>query len=176
VLTFSGYSAIRHADRIKAAHFNFCADLGSLPTADIGKRTPLRLSRIAAVASRTVGPAPFEASAAEIENGVRVIEVRGELDLSTAPDLEAPLDEAIAADHGSLLLDLSACEFIDSTGIALIVRAWQRVDGRAGNGDSGRVVICCQNDQVRRVLEVTGLESSIAIFATRDEALAALRG
>ncbi len=105
-----------------------------------------------------------------------MIEVRGELDLSTAPDLEAPLDEAIADEHSSVLLDLSACEFIDSTGIALIVRAWQRVDGRSDNGGSGRVALCCGNDQVRRVLEVTGLESTIAIYATRDEALAALRG
>jgi anti-anti-sigma factor len=123
-----------------------------------------------------VSPVPFEASAAEIEGGVRVIKVRGELDLSTAPDLEAPLDAAIAAGSGLLLLDLSECEFIDSTGIALIVRAWQRLDNRSGNGDSGQVVLCCQNEQVRRVLEVTGLGKSIAIFATRDEALTALRG
>jgi anti-sigma B factor antagonist len=123
-----------------------------------------------------VGPIPFEASVAEIEEGVRVIEVRGELDLSTAADLEAPLEEAIAAEDGSLLLDLSDCEFIDSTGIALIVRAWQRVEARSQNGGSGRLVLCCHNEQVRRVLEVTGLESSIAIFATRDEALSALRG
>ncbi len=44
-----------------------------------------------------VGPAPFEASAAKLEDGVRVIAVRGELDLSTAADLEAPLEEAIAS-------------------------------------------------------------------------------
>ncbi len=123
-----------------------------------------------------MAPAPFEASASENENGVRVIEVRGELDLSTAPDLEGPLAEATAAEDGSVLLDLSDCEFIDSTGIALIVRAWQRVDGRSGNGGSGRVVLCCHNEQVRRVLEVTGLEQLITIFATRDQALAALRG
>ncbi len=123
-----------------------------------------------------MGPAPFEASAAETENGVRVVEVRGELDLSTAPDLEGPLDQAIADEHSSVLLDLSDCEFIDSTGIALIVRAWQRVDARSGNGGNGRVVLCSGNEQVRRVLEVTGLDNSIAIFTTRDEALAALRG
>ena len=54
------------------------------------------------------------------------------------------------------------------------MRAWQQVDTR--EGASGRVVLCCGNEQVRRVLEVTGLENSIAIFETRDEALAALRG
>jgi anti-anti-sigma regulatory factor len=58
----------------------------------------------------------------------------------------------------------------------LIVRASQQLDGRSQNGGSGSVVICCHNEQVRRVLEVTGLTNSIAIFATPDEALAALRG
>ncbi len=120
-------------------------------------------------------PAPFEASAAQLEDGIRVIAVRGELDLSTAPELEGPLDEAVAAGDASVLVDLTECEFIDSTGIALIVRAWQRLDRAAdGNGD-GQVVICSYNDQVRRVLEITGLELSISIHGTRDEALAALR-
>lgn len=106
---------------------------------------------------------------------MRVIAVRGELDLSTATDLEAPLDEAIAAGDASVLIDLTECEFIDSTGIALIVRAWQRLDRNAEGDGSGRVVICSQNDQVRRVLEITGLELSIPIHGTRDEALASLR-
>ena len=123
-----------------------------------------------------VNPAPFQASAAELEGGIRVIAVRGELDLSTAPELEGPLDEAIAAGDASLVVDLSECEFIDSTGIALIVRAWQQLD-RAAEGDgTGRVVICSSNHQVQRVLEITGLELSISIHGTRDEALAALRG
>jgi anti-anti-sigma factor len=126
-----------------------------------------------------VNPAPFDASAAQLDDGVRVIEVRGELDLSTAPQLEGPLDEAVADGDSSVLIDLSGCEFIDSTGIALIVRAWQRTaqDGN-GDGDGGKrgFVICSQNEQVRRVLEITGLELSIPIHPTRDDALAALRG
>lgn len=120
-----------------------------------------------------MNPAPFEAKAGEFEQGVRTISVRGELDLSTAPELEAPLDQALESDDGSVLIDLTQCEFIDSTGIALIVRAWQRLQG----DDGGRsLVICSQNDQVRRVLEITGLELSIPVHTTRDEALAALGG
>jgi anti-anti-sigma factor len=121
-----------------------------------------------------VTPAPFEATAAQLDDGVRVVAVRGELDLGTASELEGPLDEAIAAGDAAVLIDLTDCEFIDSTGIALIVRAWQRLD-RAADGE-GRVVICSYNEQVRRVLEITGLELSIPIHGTRDEALAALRG
>jgi anti-anti-sigma factor len=122
-----------------------------------------------------VNPAPFEATAAKLEDGLHVIAVRGELDLSTAADLEAPLDDAIATGDASVLIDLTECEFIDSTGIALIVRAWQRLDRNAEGDGEGRVVIASQNDQVRRVLEITGLELSIPIHGTRDEGLAALR-
>ncbi len=123
-----------------------------------------------------MNPAPFEASAAQLDDGIRVVSVRGELDLSTAPDLEQPLEEVVAAGDASVLVDLSECEFIDSTGIALIVRTWQRLDeSSGGNGSSRRVVICSGNDQVRRVLEITGLELSIPVHSSRDEALAALR-
>ncbi len=104
-----------------------------------------------------------------------MIAVRGELDLSTAPELEGPLEEAVSARDASVLVDLTDCEFIDSTGIALIVRAWQQLDRAADGEGEGRVVICSYNDQVRRVLEITGLELSIPIHGTRDEALAALR-
>lgn len=120
-------------------------------------------------------PAPFEATAAQLEDGIRVIAVRGELDLSTAPDLEGPLDDAISSGNVSMLVDLSECEFIDSTGIALIVRAWQQLDRDAEGAGEGRVVICSYNDQVRRVLDITGLQRSISIHGNRDEALAALR-
>lgn len=107
----------------------------------------------------------------DLEHGVRAISVRGELDLSTAPDLEGPLEQTLESDEGSVLIDLSQCEFIDSTGIALIVRAWQRLDG----GEDGRnLVLCSQNDQVRRVLEITGLELSIPVHPTRGDAISAL--
>ena len=123
-----------------------------------------------------MGPAPFQASISELDGGIRLLEVNGELDLSTATQLEEPLEEAVSSPKAAVLIDLTDCTFIDSTGIALVVRAWQRVDAGAGNGGEGGLVLCCQNEQVKRVLEVTGLEHSLRVFATRDEAAAALRG
>jgi anti-sigma B factor antagonist len=119
-----------------------------------------------------VQPAPFETSSAEVD-GVRVIAVRGELDLSTAPDLDGPLSAAIDGGSASVLIDLAECEFIDSTGIALIVRGWQKLDG---DGDGHHLGICCPNAQVRRVLDVSGLDQSIPVHPSRDEGVAALRG
>jgi anti-anti-sigma factor len=123
-----------------------------------------------------VNPAPFEASAAELDDGVRIVSVRGELDLGTAAELEPPLEEAVSAGNSRVLIDLTECEFIDSTGIALIVRTWQRLDRTAEGTGEGRVVICSGNDQVQRVLDVTGLDVSIPVYSSREDALASLRG
>jgi anti-sigma B factor antagonist len=133
----------------------------------------VRLDRCGRIAA--VSPAPFEATAVQLDDGVHVVAVRGELDLSSAPELEPRLRDAVASGDASVLIDLSECEFIDSTGIALIVRAWQRLDSAAEGDGVGRLVICSDNQQVRRVLEITGLEHSISIHESRDQALAALR-
>lgn len=118
---------------------------------------------------------PFDVRSEELDGGIRALTISGELDLSTAPDLERQLEQAMADPQASIMLDLGNCEFIDSTGIALIVRAWQRIDRNEGDG-GGRFVLCCVNHQVRRLLEITGVESSISMHEGRDEALAELRG
>jgi len=119
-----------------------------------------------------MSPAPFEVESELLEEGIRAFTVRGELDMNTAPQLETQLEEALADSGVSVMLDLSECEFIDSTGIALIVRTWQRLD----NGGEGKLVLCCVNHQVRRLLKITGVESSIPMHEQRDAALAELQG
>ncbi len=117
-------------------------------------------------------PATFEVQSEELEGGVRALTVRGELDMNNAPELEGALEVALAAENASIMLDLSDCEFIDSTGIALIVRAWQKLEADEGEG---RFVLCCINHQVRRLLKITGVEASIPLHEQRDAALAELR-
>ena len=124
-----------------------------------------------------MSPNPFEVKSEALEGGVLAFAVRGELDLHTAPDLDGPLSDALSrARDASVLIDLAKCEFIDSTGIALIVRAWQRIDREAGGDGRGRLVICCSNDQVQRLLKITGVESSIPMHRNRESALVDLLG
>jgi anti-sigma B factor antagonist len=120
----------------------------------------------------TVNPVPFEIRHEVLDGGVHAFAVRGELDLDTAPELESALEAALAGDGAAAVIDLGGCEFIDSTGIALLVSAWRQLEGEGG----GRLVLCCLSDQVRRLLEITGVESSISMHAKREDALAALRG
>jgi anti-anti-sigma factor len=122
-------------------------------------------------------PSPFSVESEALDKRVQVLTVRGELDLDTAPQLEGPLEETLSGPGaGSIVIDLSHCEFIDSTGIALIVRAWRRYDRGGGGEGTGRLVLCCSNDQVERVLKITGVDSSISTFGDREDALAQLRG
>lgn len=123
----------------------------------------------------TLNPKPFEVADEEL-SGVRVIAVSGELDLNTAPQLEERLETALTAGDARLLIDLSDCEFIDSTGIGLIVRAWQRLDAGLESHSDSRFALCGLSNQVGRLLEITGLDSSIQAHRSRDEALSALRG
>jgi anti-sigma B factor antagonist len=121
-----------------------------------------------------VSPAPFEVESEQREDGIHAIAVRGELDMNTAPELEAEIERILADEDVAVMLDLSGCEFIDSTGIALIVRAWRRLDGAGGGDGEGRFVLCCDNHQVRRLLEITGVDASISMHEQRDAALAEL--
>lgn len=123
-----------------------------------------------------MSPVPFEVESEELGDGVRAFTVRGELDMNTAPELERLLAATPAESGASIMLDLSGCEFIDSTGIALIVRTWQRLDSEGGGEGRGRLVLCSHNHQVRRLLKITGVESSISMHDRRDSALAELRG
>ncbi|HEY1285943.1 MAG TPA: STAS domain-containing protein [Solirubrobacterales bacterium] len=122
-----------------------------------------------------MSPSPFDARFEELEGGIRTFTVCGELDMNTAPELAQLLEENVSGPEGAVMLDLTQCEFIDSTGIALIVRTWQQVDRDAGGEGSGRMVICCSNHQVLRLLKITGVDSSISLYDGREAALAALR-
>jgi anti-anti-sigma factor len=93
----------------------------------------------------------------------------GELDAAAAPDLRARFEELAAAPPAALLIDLGACSFIDSLGIAAVV------DGaRSMQAQAIPAVIACHSPQARRILELGGVDGLIQLFWSRDEAIEAL--
>ena len=102
------------------------------------------------------------------ENGASVIELVGELDLSTIPKIEARLLKS-AASHERLVLDLSRVCFIDSSGIALLITAHQ------STAEGGKMhTVVSRSSQVERVLALAGIDRALPIFLDRNEAIAAL--
>ena len=110
---------------------------------------------------------PFKVEAA-VEGDLHTVSVIGELDQGTAPELRGALDGALGA-AGPVLVDLSDCAFIDSTGLSLLVEAKRKL------GDAARSFgVCCPDADVRRMLELTGIDQAVGLFDTRAEAVAAL--
>jgi anti-anti-sigma factor len=111
----------------------------------------------------------FEIAEQDLRDGCREIAVTGDLDMVAADQLKAGLDR-VPSDCRQVLISLKSCDFIDSTGIAVIVRAYRRL------GEDGvRVAVCEPRDQVRRILEITGLTENGLVFDTTDDTLISTR-
>lgn len=113
---------------------------------------------------------PFDVTASDTSGGLRVLEVKGELDLETTPALERAIEQTESFAGRHLLFDFSDCAFIDSTGVALLVKTWRRFQNGDPGQQSAQMAICCPPTQVRKVIEVTGLTASIAVYETRADA------
>jgi anti-anti-sigma factor len=112
----------------------------------------------------------FEISERDLEAGCRDVQVIGELDLAVAAELDEALERAIAA-YDRILIGLQRCDFIDSSGIAVILRAHNRMSEQGR-----RLAVYAANDQVLRVLSMTGLTENSLVFESAEEALAATGG
>lgn len=84
-----------------------------------------------------------------VDSGRRVINLKGELDLATA----AQAGEALS--HGFEVLDLGELEFLDSTGLRILLQASQALDCKP--------VLRGARGQVRRILELSGMTTVFVI-------------
>jgi anti-sigma B factor antagonist len=113
----------------------------------------------------------FRTEIDRLDDGVVAISLFGELDQATVATLREGVDPLVDAGDESVLVDLSGCAFIDSSGLAAFVGIRDRVIAREGRG----FAVCCPDSQVRRLLELTGLDEAMGLTVSRDEAIAALR-
>ncbi len=113
--------------------------------------------------------AEFEVKLEPQDDGVQVVSVVGELDAATAPQLDDTLKQTLSSSVGAILIDLSDCSFIDSTGLGVVVSGRTRAREK-----DQRFELCCAADQARRILEITGLDDAFGLYETRDDALAAI--
>jgi anti-sigma B factor antagonist len=112
-----------------------------------------------------VRPLAVERSSAD---GSELLVVEGEIDLASSSRLISPLNEAVMEAVHSLVVDLSAVDFMDSTGLALLLGAYRRLR-RRGVG----FAVVCPGGPVRRVFEVTDMVKTLRVNPTRELALRA---
>jgi anti-sigma B factor antagonist len=95
-----------------------------------------------------------------------VISLDGELDMASAPLLQAALENADAAATSVLVLDLRELRFMDSTGLRIILWARERLHSRGQE-----FALTTGSSQVQRLLSVSGVGEHLRVIATPDELL-----
>ena len=100
------------------------------------------------------------------DDGTYVVSVTGELDLYSAPQLETELAGLHDKNVRTVVVDLTECEFIDSTALALLVKANKRL-GAA----QARFSIVTADRNIRKIFEITGLDRVLTIHQTRAVAM-----
>jgi anti-sigma B factor antagonist len=108
----------------------------------------------------------LELSAQRID-GVTVVAATGDLDIVTSPQLDASLTEARRA-SASVVLDLSAVDFMDTSSLAVIVGHWKKL---AARGDA--LVLAGARYRYTKTLWITGLAERLPMYETVAEAVAA---
>ena len=103
------------------------------------------------------------------DEGVELVMVEGELDIATAPRLISVLNRAVGEALASLVVDLSEVDFMDSTGLALLINAHRRLTRR-----SKGFAVVCPPGPLWRVFEVTDMVETLHVFPDRDSAWASI--
>lgn len=111
----------------------------------------------------------FVAATEQLENGTPVVRVMGEVDLATAPALEAALLGVRDDRTDAVIVDLTGCTFLDSTGLRTLVATRERFER-----SNRRLGLALSTPGVLRVLQITGLDKRFEIYPSPAAASTAM--
>jgi anti-sigma B factor antagonist len=95
-----------------------------------------------------------------------VVDIAGEVDVATTPHLRATLHElAESEDIDRIVVDLDAVEFIDSSGLGVLIGCARRLRPK------GELLLVCSRPNINRVFEITGLDTLFPMRASVPDAL-----
>ncbi len=100
--------------------------------------------------------------------GVEIIRLSGEVDVYTSPRVKQEMVDLLNRGVNQVVVDLSSVEYMDSTGLGVLIGGLKRA--RERNGD---LSIICASTRILRIFEITGLTKIFDIYRTEEEALAA---
>jgi anti-sigma B factor antagonist len=100
--------------------------------------------------------------------GRTVVSVAGEIDVYTAPRLREEITELVAGGTYNLVIDMSEVEFLDSTGLGVLVGGLKKV-----RAHDGSLQLVCNQDRLLKIFRITGLAKVFVIHETAEAALTA---
>jgi anti-sigma B factor antagonist len=111
----------------------------------------------------------FDIKTEQLGDGTSLISLAGEVDLYTAPEFKQQLLEVIAQGAKTVLVDLTDTTFIDSTTLGVLVGGVKRL-----RPNGGQLVLVCDDRNITKIFEITGLDRVFTIYPNREDAVAAL--
>jgi len=102
------------------------------------------------------------------KDGIEVVNVEGEIDIYTAPQLRELLIDLAGKGSYQLVVNLEKVGFLDSTGLGVLVGGLQRVRPHDGSLD-----LVCTQERILKIFKITGLTKVFGIYQTVDQAIAA---
>jgi anti-sigma B factor antagonist len=103
-----------------------------------------------------------------VEGDWAVVDVKGEIDLHTAPKLRERMTELVEQGQRRVILNMEALDFMDSTGLGVLIGSLKRL-----KENEGTLALVAPQHPIQRVLSVTGLTKVFPIHDTVEEAMAA---
>jgi anti-sigma B factor antagonist len=102
------------------------------------------------------------------KEGIEIVDVEGEIDVYTAPRLRELLIELVNSGFYQLVVNMEKVEFLDSTGLGVLVGGLKRVRARDGSLD-----LVCTQERILKIFRITGLTKVFGIHDSVDEAIKA---
>jgi anti-sigma B factor antagonist len=110
-------------------------------------------------------PDDFHVEVLDSWPGISVVDVAGDVDLHSAPELRDTLSTLVDSDTRRVTLDLSNVTFLDSMALGVILGTKKRL---AATGRDLELVVA--TPEIRRIFEITMLDRIFALHASRAEA------
>ena len=108
----------------------------------------------------------FDIKTEQLGDSSYVISLAGEVDLYTAPEFKQQLLDAIAQGAKHVVVDFSDTTFIDSTTLGVLVGGVKRL-----RTNDGQLSLVCNDRNITKIFEITGLDRVFTIYPTRAEAI-----
>jgi len=97
-----------------------------------------------------------------------VVAVGGEIDVYTAPKLRDKITDLVNSGRHDLLIDMEKVEFLDSTGLGVLVGGLKKVRAQQGSME-----LVCSQDRLLKIFRITGLAKVFTIHDSEASALGA---
>jgi anti-sigma B factor antagonist len=116
-----------------------------------------------------VSPVDLQLTVRNVE-GVTVLDVVGEVDLYTAPQLEEALRKAEGGAAPRVAVNLAGVAYLDSTALRVLTESHKRALSRGG-----AIAVIVTQTPIQKIFRITGLGNVLPVVTTEREAIAQLR-